>query len=243
MTNFIENRDLRLANINATLSERGLKVMPKLGDNTKGEVEIRFIAAIFDDNKQFFTDVTFAVSFPGGKEGSFKVRFNANGEICDGAVIVVMVNGRFAVVKQWRLPLGRWTYEVARGFSDKLDAAHKTGDLAALSLADLPASVNTALRNIHEEVAQNAKVKGIFHLGDIAENSGTHAVAPSYFLVQIEVPADKLADAFGGSDNNKVTLWDADQVADEIGGKLADCHTITAFALARKKLARTLVRL
>jgi hypothetical protein len=236
--NIIDNRNERLAAINVALSERGLKAMPKLGDCSKGEIEILAVSEIHEFAKQFFTYVKFAVRFPNGKEGAFSVRFNANGEVCDGAVMVVMVNGRFAIIKQWRLPLARWTYETARGFSDKLDKAYRSGDLSGLGLTDLPASIGTALRELDEEVMKNATVKGVFHLGDIAENSGTNAVAPSYFLIQIEVPEEQLAQRLGGSDENmKVSLWDGERVADEIGGKLCDCHTITAFALARKKLA------
>jgi hypothetical protein len=229
----ITDRNERLNAVNAALAARGLSAMPKLGDQTKGEIEILSIKEIHDFASRFFTYVKFAVAFPGGKEGEFSVRFNANGAVCDGAVIVVMVNNRFAIVKQWRLPLGRWTYETARGFSEKLDSAYRADDVTALGLVDLP--IGTVLRELDEEVMKNAKLKGIFHLGDVAENSGTNAVVPSYFLVQIEVADDA---ALGGSEEHlKVLLWDAQKVADELGGKICDSHSITAFALARKKLA------
>jgi hypothetical protein len=233
MSDTIQNREQRLAAVNTALAARGLKPMPKLGDMEKGEIEILSIKEIHEFASRFFTYVKFAVAFPGGKEGEFSVRFNANGEVCDGAVMVVMVNGRFAVVKQWRLPLARWTYETARGFSEKLDKAYRADEVGALGLGDLP--IGTVLRELDQEVMKGARLKGIFHLGDIAENSGTNAVVPSYFLVQIEVDDDS---KLGGTDGKlKVMLWDGQKVADEIGGKISDCHSITAFALARKKLA------
>lgn len=226
-----DNREQRLETINAQLSSRGLKTLRKLGDHTKGEFEIVGIKDVHDHSARFFTDVKFDVLMPGGKNAEFTVRFNANGSVSDGAVIVALVNGRFAIAKQWRLPLQRWTYEVPRGFGDKLDQAHLQGALGTVKIADLP--LGTLARELGEEVMKDAAISSVTHLGNIAENSGTHNVAPSYFLVQIQVPEDALSQRLSGSEEGiKVELWDAAKVRSEFGLKLCDSHTITALALA-----------
>ncbi|HEY9785300.1 MAG TPA: hypothetical protein V6D17_07860 [Candidatus Obscuribacterales bacterium] len=226
-----ETRETRLSTINQSLKERGLKPLRKLGLAEMGEIEILGIQEIHDHSKRFFTDVKFAVKFPNGTEGAFTVRFNANGEVSDGAVLVVLVNGKFAIVKQWRLVLGQWTYEIPRGFGEKLDQARIKGALGTLKIADLP--LGTLARELGEEVMRDAEITSVTHLGNIAENSGTHAVTPSYFLVQLEVDEKKLETRLKGSEDwLSVKLWDLKTARREIGRKLCDNHSITAVALA-----------
>jgi hypothetical protein len=228
----MDAREQRLQLINQELSRRKLKGLNKLGDHSKGEIEILAIKAIYDHSERFFTDVKFDVIFPGGKEGEFTVRFNANGSISDGAVIVALVNGKFAIVKQWRVPLQRWTYEVPRGFGDKADQAQVQGQLGTLKIADLP--LGTLVRELGEEVMRDAAISSVTHLGNVGENSGTHAVAPSHFLVQIQVPESALNTKLQGSELLKVELWDAQKVKAELGIKLCDNHTIVALTLAMR---------
>jgi hypothetical protein len=233
----MNEREQRLAEINRRLSERHLKPIRKLGDHTRGEFEVIGIKEIHDHSQRFFTDVKFDVYLPNGegKRGEFTVRFNANGEVSDGAVIVALVNGRFATVKQWRLPLGQWTYEIPRGFGDKLDQAAIQGALGTIKIGDLP--LGTVVRELGEEVMKDAEITSVTHLGNIAENSGTSAVVPSYWLVQIRVDESKLQAKVGGSEDAlKVHLWDAARVRSEIGIKLADNHTITAITLASRHI-------
>ncbi len=227
-------RETRLTDINAVLEARNLKPLRKLGDHTKGEIELLSIIDVFDHSQRFFTDVKFAVRFPNGSEGQFTVRFNANGKVSDGAVMVVLINGRFAIVKQWRVPLGQWTYEMPRGFGDKLDQAHIAGALGTVKLADLP--LGTLARELGEEVLADAEITSVTHLGNVAENSGTHAVAPSYFLVQLHVDEARLTKVKGTEDGLSIKLWDARELRSELGRKLCDSHSITAAALALKHI-------
>lgn len=232
MNDYTQNRDKRLEEVNAELSGRKLKPIRKLGKSGEGEIEVLGIIDIYEHSSRFFTDVKFAVEFPGGKSGEFTVRFNANGEVSDGAVIVVVINGKFAIVKQWRLPLGQWTYEVPRGFGDKLDAAQVKGSLGTLSIGDLPQA--TVSRELGEEVMADAKIRSIAHLGNIAENSGTSNIAPGYYLVQIAIEDDALLGRVGGTEGLKLCLWDAKRVRAELGQRIADNHSITALALAER---------
>lgn len=233
--NQIANRTELLSSINTELTARGLKNIRKLGDSQKGEFEIVALKEVHDHSARFFTDVKFAVHFPGGKEGEFTVRFNANGSTSDGAIVVVVVNGRFAIVKQWRLPLSQWTYEIPRGFGEKLDAAQINGVLGSVAIGDLP--LGTVTRELGEEVMKGAVIQSITHLGNIAENSGTNNIAPSYYLVQIKVDEEVLSGrAHGSEDELKLYLWDSARVQSEIGQKICDSHSITAIALARRHI-------
>lgn len=226
-------RELRLSGINAILEARNLKPLRKLGDSTKGEIELLSVTEVYDHSQRFFTDVKFAVRFPNGADGAFTVRFNANGKVSDGAVMVVLINGKFAIVKQWRVPLGQWTYEMARGFGDKLDQANIAGVLGTIKLADLP--LGTLARELGEEVMAEAEITSITHLGNIAENSGTSAIAPSYFLVQLHVDEARLA-LKGSEEGISIKLWDARELRNQLGRKLCDNHSITAAALALRHI-------
>lgn len=229
-------RDTLLSRINETLSKRNLKSLTKLGDIEEREIEIVDIIEVYDHSERFFTDIKFGVKFPNGTPGAFTVRFNANGAVSDGAVIVILVNGKVAIVKQWRLPLCRWTYEVPRGFGEKLDKAQINGALGTLKIGDLP--LGTLARELGEEVMNSAEVTSVTHLGNIAENSGTSAVVPSFFLVQLSIEPELLAAKLKGNEDSMVTkLWDFAEVRREFGRKLCDNHTLTAIALAQNYIA------
>ena len=229
-----DERTLRLSSINANLEARNLKPLRKLGDFTRGEIELLSIVEIYDHSQRFFTDVKFAVRFPNGSDGAFTVRFNANGKVSDGAVMVVLINGKFAIVKQWRVPLGQWTYEMARGFGDKLDQANIAGALGTIKIADLP--LGTLARELGEDVMAEAEITSVTHLGNIAENSGTSAIAPSYFLVQLHVDEARLARVKGSEEGLSIKLWEPQELRNQLGRKLCDNHSITAAALALRHI-------
>lgn len=229
-----ETAAVRLARINDILCARSLKPLPKLGDHREGEFEIVDIIEIFDHSKQFFTDIKFSVIKPDGGDGQFSVRFNANGAVTDGAVIVTVINGKFAVVKQWRVPLARWTLEIPRGFNNNLVTAAGVSGVPSLNITDLP--LGTIVRELTADVVNTGRVVSVTDLGNIAENTGTHAVAPGFFLVQLQVDEEKLGARLKGTADLKVQLWDAARVRQEIGRKLADMHTITGLALAMRHI-------
>src|ERR1700734_1809150 len=100
-----DRRKRLLRRINAELASRHLKIQAKLGLASAGEIEITGFPNFFAPSDRFFTDVRFPVRFPGGATGLYAIRYNANGDVSDGAVLVVKVNGKFAFIKQHRLPL------------------------------------------------------------------------------------------------------------------------------------------
>jgi hypothetical protein len=224
-------RDLRLRSINEELCSRGLRPLHKLGDAGQGEIEIIGISKIIDDSKPFFIDVIFHARFMDGGTGRYTVRFYTNSAKTDGAVIVTIINDRLAIVKQWRTPLGRWTYEIPRGGGESIDAARIHGQLGTIRIGDLP--LGTMLRELGEEVMSNARVVTLTHLGNVAENTGTHNAFPAYFLVHLHVDSD--ARVMAGSEklqSIRVELWPLGKAKAEMGGKLCDNHSITALALA-----------
>ena len=228
----VVDREQRLSQINAELEKRNLRSLHKLGDASKGEIELLGIQAIYDHSARFFTDVKFDCLFPNGKTGEFTLRFNASSRVSEGAVIVAVVNGRFAVVKQWRPALGLWTHEVPRGFGEKIDSACIAGTFGTLKIGDLP--LGTLARELGEEVMASAEITSVTHLGNVAQDSGTHTSIPSYFLILVRADESKLDERLRGSDDEvaKVLLWDAKQVRAEIGKRLRDNHSITALCLA-----------
>ncbi len=233
-------REALLAEINRALSERGLKSIPKLGDADKGEIEIVApgIVDIYNHSERFFTDVKFAVKFPNGKTGTFTVRFNANSAVSEGAVFVVLINGMVAVVKEWRLPLGRWVWGIPRGFGEKLDSMRLKGEVGEIGIGDLP--LGTLWRELGEEIKQHARIQTITHLGNVAQDSGTHVTCPAYYLIQLRVDDSDLLDKqLVGSEVKqvlKVALWDWAKVMREIGGQLCDAHSIVAVTLAQRHI-------
>ena len=179
------------------------------------------------------------VKFPSGTEGEYTIRFNANGAISDGAVFVVMVNGRFALVRQWRSPLSRWTVEIPRGFGDKADNARTDKDKGIESITFKEMPINTVLREFQEEVSATAKPDSITYLGALCENSGTHNVLPSFYLVTLKVDEASVAKLLVGSETLQsvtVVLWDKERIQAELGKEISDFHSVCALTLALNHL-------
>lgn len=226
-----KERNALLERINAELKKRGLKTIPKLGDASKGEREIVGLEEIREQADRYFVDVRFRTRVEDGTTESYLVRFNVNGAVSDGAVFVPVINGKFAIVKQWRLPLGRWTYELPRGFCESNDLFRVLSAEGAVRLSDLPLGVLE--RELGKALVEGAELTSVTHLGTIAQNTSTDSASPSYFLVQVEAPEAVLPQRLKDADGvGQVKLWEAATVRTEMGRKLCDSHTITALALA-----------
>ncbi|KPJ85778.1 hypothetical protein AMJ57_01915 [Parcubacteria bacterium SG8_24] len=225
------DRSQRLREINATLRARNLKPFRKLGDVTQGEIELVGIKEIHDHSARFFTDIKFEARFPSGDRGEYTLRFNANGRVSDGAVMVVLLNGRFVIVKQWRPSVGQWTYELPRGFGEVIDRSRIAGQLGTMSLGNLP--LGTLARELGEEVLASADITSVTHLGNVAQDSSVCCIVPSYFLVLIRAEGgDILGRRPKGDEIGRVLLWGQERVLSEIGHRLCDSHTLTGLMLA-----------
>lgn len=232
-------RAARLDAINAALAARNLKPLEAIGNAEHGQIELLEIIEFFDHSSRFFTDVMFSCRFPGGVEGRFTIRWNANSLIADGAVMVVLVNGtRIAMVRQFRPVLGTWTTELPRGFGETIDNAKVHGRLGTVQIGDLP--LGNALRELGEEVMESARVVSVQHLGNIAENSGTHTTTPSYWVIEISVDPELLKRRLDEytEEGLALQLWTYRKTVAEIGFKICDAHSIVALALFRAHLDR-----
>ncbi len=226
-----KERKALLEKINAQLKDRGLKPILKLGDASKGEMEIIGLEEIRSGAERYFVDVKFRMRLPAGFTDTYDIRFNVNSAVSDGAVFVPVINGKFAVVKQWRVPLGRWTYELPRGFCESNDLFRVLSTEGAMRLADLP--LGLLERELGSNLVAEAELTSVTHLGDIAQNTCTDTATPAYFLIQMEAPDLSVQQRVRDTDGfNQVKLWDAAMVRNEMGRKLCDSHTITALALA-----------
>lgn len=185
----VSHRDLppaeRLAAINAMLAGNPALLaqgyqFKHIGDRAKREPELLELTRIVDNMEAdpFHLYLHLRVLLPDGKEAPRPIRVNRNG---GGACMLVAVNGRFAVVKQCRIPLGlRWTYEFPRGYAEIGDQHKIEGHLANLRLADLRLGV--VERELGEEIAKAARIRTLAHLSNIALNTGPDATVTPVFM-------------------------------------------------------------
>lgn len=169
-------------------------------------------------NRPFFLDVQLNVQWGEGQAPKpFIARSNLNG---DGAISLAIVNGKILLLQQWRVNLGRYTWEIPRGFSEAWESEKET------TVDTLPKGMKTALRELDEETgaAQTARSIVPTYLGRMAENSGTHMGSPAYWLVEME--------GWNANENPNlklVTLDEAIQMAE-------DSHSATALLLYLRHL-------
>ena len=231
-------RATRLNAINDTLAAHGLSPLPRLGDHTKDEVEFTKIIEVHTHSARFFTDIKFACRFPNGEEGEYTVRWNANSATASGTVMVVLIDGKFAIVKSFRPTLGTWLPEIPRGFGESLDNAKINGKLGmGIRLGDLP--LGTVIREIGEEVLEGCTINNFAYLGGIAQDSGTQATVTNYPLVSIALDEDgkaRLAERKKqlSNEGHRLYLWTYDQLDAAIGTQIVDAHSLTAIRLYEK---------
>ena len=240
MAHVSRHRDLkppeRLAAINAMLaahpdlSAQGFQ-FKHIGDRKKREPELLELTAIVDDPKAdpFHLYLHLRVLLPDGKEAARPIRVNRNG---GGAAMMVIVNGCFAVVKQCRIPLGlRWTYEFPRGYAEVGDQHKIEGSLSRLKLGDLKLGV--VERELGEEIAREARIGALAHLGNIALNTGPDATVTPIYVVTVSVPQElfKIRLLADEKEGIEVVFWSVEKMRAEIGAKISDAITLAMWQL------------
>jgi hypothetical protein len=128
-------------------------------------------------NPPFFADFELGVVWaPDQAPRKFVVRSNIGGS---GAIALATVEGKIVLIRQWRTALGRYTWEIPRGFSEKWESGCRT------SKDTLPKGLQTALREANEEIGGNCVTVIPHFLGEIAENSGTSVGSPAYWWLEL----------------------------------------------------------
>ncbi len=159
----------RLKKINQELNQYGV-ALKKIGDYAKGEFEIVSVLSVHK-HTDFLTVVTFQARKPvSGEFGFYTIIFNSN-SIERGGAIVVITNKKneILLVKQHRPALGKWLWEIPRGFSSDYSENE-------FSISLVVAQKETPLE---------LEVISIKKLGTVAENTGTHAINLSVFLLKV----------------------------------------------------------
>jgi 8-oxo-dGTP pyrophosphatase MutT (NUDIX family) len=170
-------------------------------------------------NRPFFLDVQLKVQWGEGQAPKpFIVRSNLNG---DGAISLAIVNGKVLLLQQWRVNLGRYTWEIPRGFSEAWESEKET------TVDTLPKGMKTALRELREETGIAVRKIVPTFLGTMAENSGTHMGSPAYWLLEIDG-----WDVNENANLKLVTLSEAIQIVE-------DSHSASAMIMYLRHIAAT----
>lgn len=178
-----EEKSPRLAvleGVNVVFRKYGLPEwteLKRIGKHREGEFEITRVVHVWDDLVQYFVYVVFAVIQPDGTPGVYGVRFNR-----PTAVVVPIINGRVLLVKQHRLPVGRWLVELPRGWLP-VHPAWKSEDEWT------PAKLILE-RELGEEFVQTLKVREAKKLSEPSEDSGARGTAVGIYLLIAETQAE-----------------------------------------------------
>ncbi len=237
----IQDREERLVAVNALLAERHLKPRGKLGLASENEQEILGIYHIDDRTPQFHTTIYYAVLLKDGRVIELPVRYNANGDKCDGVVFVILLNGTHLVlVKEWRHSLAEWVTGIPRGFTELEDVMQmpQGGPIGNPADLKIPA-LRVLFRELGEEVGDPSTLAltQIAFLGKVYQNTGTDSAAPDYVLLSLRGPTNFKSTP--KDPDHKVRVWSVEQVREAIGGELNDSHTLTALVLL-ERFARSL---
>jgi hypothetical protein len=216
--------ELRLEAINQILAANNLRQFPSIGDNRLGESEIIDIVEWPVAQTKQWQDVVFLVRRVDGTQYRHQIRFNSNGVVCDGVIFMPVINGRVALVRQFRVALGQWTVELPRGF------AENPADIVSAGFGSLPAAL---LRELDEEVMKDAQVSSFNYLGLVADNTGTHNVMCQAYVVRIK--ADSLRGPVSGTQGLGVVFVDwEDLLSKPASLGIRDAHSLAVIALARE---------
>lgn len=183
--------DRRLESVNNRLAELGLKPFVRPGDHRNGEWEV--IACEGDHGNDFYRAVNFRVRRPDGTIGTYSMLYNVASPEADGAIVIPIVGGRLAFVRQHRPTLEVWTTELPRGFARNKNPTFmrprggKASEELSLpgdgGLNDLPLSVLG--RELSGLIATGrVRLSRLVYLDDVAENTGTsRAIVPVHLAV------------------------------------------------------------
>jgi len=85
------------------------------------------------------------------------------------------------------------------------------------------------MRELREEVTKAGEVTAVTLLGQLWENTGTHNVRPSFYLVDVRLPEDGVA-SMQGTEGLKTKLFTREELLKP--GTAVDMHTASLILLA-----------
>jgi hypothetical protein len=220
----------RLVAINELLEAQGLAPLKGVGDNAQGWSEVVGISGWYEHPSGLWHDLSFIVRRVGGKQYSHTVRFNTNSKDARGVILIPVIDDQVVIIKQFRIALGCETWELARGFAERLE-----GDGVPELLA-LPAAL---VRELGEEVMQDATIISVQPIGSIFENTGTHNCLLDVSMVAIAPPVSTSTPALGGSQRFAARLVSWRELSSPTDLGIRDAHSLAAIALVREQRERS----
>ena len=212
-----------LLRINTWLEGRGLQPLPHLGGQSEDEPVITGVMQVTCGLNEYLTEVVFQMRMPNGDTREQIVHYNNGSIVHHGVIAVVLLNDRLVVMRQYRVPVMRWTYELPRGFPH-------INELTADS-PDKGVTITKRLleRELGHRLMRKAKVTETTRLGTVLENTGTSAMELEVFLVRMTADQQEVqyrqAHPEGGLEMH---LWNAGKTRGSIGRRLRDGHTLSA---------------
>lgn len=219
------SRTDRLSTINAMLEDHGLARLEGVGDNASGWSEIIGIHQWNEHPSSLWHDITFMVRRAGGKVYPHTVRFNTNSRHARGVILIPVIDDRVVIIKQFRVAVGTETWELARGFAEYRDE-EVTADIKAVPTA--------LVRELGEEVVENACISAVEPIGTIFENTGSHHSSLDVSIVTLTPPDDGTPLILKGSQGlpTRLVSWSELWNPSRLG--IRDAHSLAAVSLARE---------
>lgn len=151
------------------------------------------------------------VVFANGMPGTY-LRIEPAADV-PGVVVVPVAQGHVALVRVYRYAVGRWQWELPRGFGQD------------------PDPLVTARAELREEIG--AEDADLVHLGRVAPDSGVQAARVEVFLAELPEPVDAPTDTL---EVDQVAWVAIDDLFERVAaGEIEDGFTLSALMLARAK--------
>lgn len=141
------------------------------------------------------------------KEGKFHFLVEPKSKI--SAALLMLCEGKFVLVRQYRTAVHQETLEIPRGY----------GEIGETSL-------DCAIREAAEETGINLQPSDVHFLGYMHPNSGINSSKISLFFAKAKSKLDR---AFSSSETSETVLVSSDELTEMIlDGKIEDSFTLSA---------------
>lgn len=234
----IRDKEKRLEEINKKLLSEDLQPIHKLGDATKGELEILEIKNIYKNTSGLSACVNFVMLTKEFKKIEYLAYLNTGS---GGHMYVFKLDKYILVTKQWRPIIGKWLYELPNGFIKNIikDEEYKKQKYSGMPMYLLE-------RKMGQEFIKKIDIVEKIALGCAYENPGITGNITDIFLIEIKPKSgitinEIISNKFNGDDlkqDIKSYFWLEEEVEKEIGNKICDLRSITCWSLYEKYIKK-----